>query len=58
MDESTPSLFSSQQEFVRKHGLQLPLNIAQILGWIVFLIEVCITFLVLLPPLTIPLKVL
>ena len=57
MDESAPSLFSSQQEFVRKHGLQLPLNIAQIITWITLFIEICSTFLVLLPPLTIALRV-
>lgn len=48
---------ASLGDFVRTNGLQLPFNMAQILSWIIMSFEICTIFLVLLPPLSLALKV-
>jgi len=56
--ENSSQVFAPSKEFVRTHGLQLPLNLYQILSWIVFFAEMLTTLLIFIPPLSLALKVL
>ena len=46
----SPATLHLTRNFVRKHGLQCPINMYQLISWILFIFDLLISFLVYLPP--------